>query len=186
MWGHRVHKAAQEFLQKGKPLDPELTQYQLYLEALQRLPGVPYAEKKLALNIALQPVDFFARDVWVRGVADYLTIDDTVARAVDHKTGARKPDSRQMVLLALLVFHTFPEVMTARTAFFWMKSNEKDTEVYQRADIPAMWNMFVVDLKQYREAFHTETWQPRQSGLCYGWCPVTTCEFWKPKRVRSK
>jgi hypothetical protein len=41
----------------------------------------------------------------------------------------------------------------------------------------------VPDLKQYATAFKTDVWQPRQSGLCNGWCPVTECEFWKPKRT---
>ena len=35
---------------------------------------------------------------------------------------------------------------------------------------------------QYAQAFKTDTWQPRPSGLCNGWCPVKTCEFWQPKR----
>jgi hypothetical protein len=48
----------------------------------------------------------------------------------------------------------------------------------------ALWSKFVPDLRQYMEAFKTETWQARPSGLCNGWCPVTECEHWKPKKVR--
>jgi len=183
-WGNRVHDAAEANLRDGTPLDPELHHYVPYLESLKKLPGTPHVEKKLALTVSLQPCDFFSPHVWVRGKCDYLTIDGTLARGVDHKTGKRKPRSRQMVLMALLIFHHYPEVQTVRTAFFWLKTGEKDTGKYERADIPAMWNMFVVDLQQYKQAFATDTWQPRQSGLCYGWCPVTKCEFWKPKKVK--
>lgn len=176
-WGNRVHDASEAFLKGERDLDPELVKYREYLLALTQLPGDPHVERKMALNVRLQPVDFFAADVWVRGKCDYLAIDGSVARGCDHKTGNRKPGSRQMVLMALLIFYHFPEVMEVRTAFFWLKTVQKDTGVYHRDDIPAMWNMFVVDLQQYKQAFHTETWQPRQSGLCKQWCPVVSCEF---------
>lgn len=182
-WGNRVHDAAEANLRDNKPLDPELASYQPYLDEIKRLPGTLLVEQKLALNTQFKPVAFDAKDVWVRGKCDALTIDGALARALDHKTGKRKSESRQMVLMALLIFHHHPEVMEVRTAFFWLKHAKRDTGVYRRADMPAMWNMFVTDLKQYRDAFATETWQPRQSGLCYGWCPVTTCEFWKPKKA---
>jgi hypothetical protein len=42
------------------------------------------------------------------------------------------------------------------------------------------------DIKQYQQAFVQDVWQARQSGLCHGWCPVTTCEYWKPKRMRDR
>ena len=48
--------------------------------------------------------------------------------------------------------------------------------------IKGIWKKFIPDLRQYAEAFKTDTWQPRQSGLCNGWCPVKECEFWKQKR----
>jgi len=183
-WGNIVHDASEAFLKGEKELEPELRQYLPYLQSLQQLPGEMRVEQKMALDIDLKPVDFNAPDCWVRGKCDVLTIDGAVARGIDHKTGKRKSGSRQMILMALLIFYHYPEVMEIRTAFFWLKTNEKDTGVYRRGDIPAMWNMFVTDLAQYRDAFHTETWQPRQSGLCYGWCPVTTCAFWKPKREK--
>ena len=53
-----------------------------------------------------------------------------------------------------------------------------------RDQIDQLWAPFIGDLKQYMQAFREDIWQPRQSGLCNGWCPVTDCEFWKPKRNR--
>jgi len=183
-WGNRVHDGSEAFLKDEKDLESALEPYRPYLLAIKQLPGELHVEKKMAISASMLPVDFYSPQVWVRGKCDALTIDGSVARGMDHKTGKRKPGSRQMILMALLVFYHYPEVMEVRTAFFWLKTNEKDTGVYRRGDIPAMWNMFVTDLKQYKDAFHTETWQPRQSGLCYGWCPVTTCELWKPKREK--
>jgi hypothetical protein len=51
-----------------------------------------------------------------------------------------------------------------------------------RDQIGAVWGEFLPNLKQYAQAFKEDIWQPRQSGLCGGYCPVTDCEFWRPKR----
>jgi hypothetical protein len=37
--------------------------------------------------------------------------------------------------------------------------------------------MLVPDLKQMVEAYKTDTWQARQSGLCKRHCAVVDCEF---------
>lgn len=196
-YGNFVHEHGENYLKaRGAyvlPPNPEnmngfpaLSKYREYFDSILRLPGRMLVENKYALNRDLQPVDFFAPDVWVRGKADVTVIDGDVARGLDHKTGKRKPGSRQMVLMALLIFYHHPEVRTVKTAFFWMKTNEIDTGEYTHADIPAMWNMFVTDLAQYRDAFHGDVWQPRKNGLCHGWCPVHDCEFWQPKRVRTR
>ena len=55
-------------------------------------------------------------------------------------------------------------------------------KVWGRAEIEALWNLFIGDLRQYAEAFKGDVWQPRPSGLCNGWCPVKTCAHWKPRR----
>jgi hypothetical protein len=191
-YGNFVHEHAEGYLkQPGYQLPvsnpesmnafPVPAKYKDYFDALLKLPGEHHVEMKMALNKQLQPVEYYAKDVWVRGKGDFVAVDGVLARGVDHKTGKRKP-SRQMVLMALLIFYHFPKVEEVRTAFFWLKTNERDTGKYRRADIPAMWNMFLTSLKQYKEAYARDIWQPRQSGLCAGWCPVTDCEFWKPKR----
>lgn len=159
--------------------------YRDYLDALLRLPGTPYVELEMALDKTLSPCDYFASDVWVRGKCDFFSIHGEIGYGIDHKTGKRKP-SRQMVLMALLLFYHFPLVQKVHTKFCWLKTGEQDNECFVRADIPSMWNQYVTDLKQYAMAHHTETWQPRQSGLCHGWCPVTTCEFWQPKRPQRR
>ena len=190
-YGNYIHEHFEHYLRDRTPLpttnpmhfNGERTPayYQAYCDYLLTLPGEHRIEMKLALNKKLEPCDFWSPDVWVRGKADFLALDGVIARGIDHKTGKRKP-SRQMTLMALLLFHHFPEIEEVRTAFFWLKVNERDTGKYVRADIPAMWNQFVTSLNQYKLAYHTDKWQARESGLCHGWCPVTDCAFWKPKR----
>lgn len=180
IWGDRVHKAFESYLKGSAQLDPEFERYRDYLDRLVAMPGTMYVEQQFALDRQLRPCDW--GKAWVRGIADILHIHHAKAWAGDHKTGKTKPASRQLVLMALLVFYHFPEVLTCKTGFMWLKTGERTTRTYKREDIPEMWGQFLSDLTQYKQAFATGTWQARQSGLCAGWCPVERCEHWKPRR----
>lgn len=182
IWGDRVHKAFEAYLRdKGAiPLADEFRIYTDYLDRLLKIRGTMYIEHQLALDAKLRPCDW--DNAWVRGIADVLHIDGATARALDHKTGKTKAESRQLILMALLVFYHFPEVTRCKTGFMWLKTGEKTIRTYKREDIPDMWGKFLADLQQYKQAFSTDTWQARQSGLCNGWCPVEKCEHWKQRR----
>ncbi len=99
-----------------------------------------------------------------------------------HNTGKRKPDSRQLKLFALLIFAHFPEIVQCKTDFIWLKTNEIDSAVYTREQEGELWKEFLPLLTQYKVAFKTGVFPPKRSGLCNGWCPVTGCENWRPKR----
>jgi len=199
VWGNRVHETM-EFYLKVDPvvrsevmiaggrvdLPPEFEVYRPYLDAILLIPGTMYVEHEMSLDTNLVPCEKFADNVFVRGIVDVLHVDGHIARAMDHKTGKRKQDSKQMKLMALLIFAHFPQVQEIKVGFFWLKTGDKDTEKFTRADIPAIWQEFLPEIAQWKKAFATDTWQPRQSGLCHGWCPVTSCEFWKPKRPLRK
>jgi len=53
---------------------------------------------------------------------------------------------------------------------------------HTRNEAPALWDSYAADLKRYEYSFEQDIWLAKQSGLCYGFCPVTSCQFWKPKR----
>lgn len=182
IWGERVHKAFEDRLKLGTPLPEELEEHEDYLVRLQRRPGVSSTEQKIALNKALQPCSFFASDVWFRGVIDYQKIDAEQAMLVDYKTGKPHTKFQQLKLFALYTFIQNPQLESVSVVYYWTTTRTETGKDYTRDMIPQMWSEFVPSLKQYAEAFKTDTWQPRQSGLCNGWCPVTGCEFWKPRR----
>jgi hypothetical protein len=184
-YGNTVHKLMEDALNGTASLPPTHAYLQEYVDAILRRPGVMFVEKQMALNQQLEPVDFFCVDVWVRGKADVITVAGDTAHGVDWKTGKRKA-TKQMMLMALLIFYHFPEVEHVRTGFCWLKTSEMDKEEFLRREIPALWDLFIPELQQYQQAFATDTWQPRQNGLCAGWCPVTDCEYWRPKRVRTR
>ena len=113
---------------------------------------------------------------------DFIVVDGATARVVDHKTGKHHTKFGQLKLFAIHTFIAHPEVTTVRAEFYWTQTLTSGGVTWTRDQLPAMWSQFLPALKQYAQAFQTDTWQPRPSGLCNGWCPVIDCEFWKPKR----
>ena len=180
IWGEVVHKHFEDFLTDGVALPPALEIHEAFLLRLLALPGELGVEQKIALNRRAQPCEFFAPDVWFRGVIDVKKVHGDTALLVDHKTGKHHTKFGQLKLFALHTFIAHPQVNTVRCEFYWTQTCTKNGQTYTRDQIPEMWKQFIPDLIQYRDAFLTDTWQPRQSGLC-GWCPVTDCEFWRPR-----
>lgn len=186
-WGEYVHKKF-EFRQATKEsLPPELVEHEPFMQRLEALPGTKmYVEQKVALNKRAQPCGFFDKDVWWRGVIDWKKLapaDERVA-LVDYKTGKVKDDFAQLKLFALHTFALYPQARIVDARYYWTQTGTDSRKVFGRDEIPAMWAEFIPDLKQYKMAFDTDTWQKRQSGLCHGWCPVKDCEFWTEKRPR--
>lgn len=184
-WGMRAHAMFQDYLKGKRELTSEFKQYRDYLDSIRNIRGQMQVEIQQALNTSLQPCNWWADDVFIRAVADVMHIQEDKERilVIDHKFGKKKPTD-QLALTALVLFHTYPKIKQVKTAYFWMREGIREPEEYSREHASNMWNYFLPDLAQYKEAFQTETWQPRQSGLCHGWCPVTDCEFWKPKRPK--
>lgn len=199
LWGDRVHKFFEySILQtQGLPIEAvEATailqgaeeEFKLYRPYLDALLGIPcdrlLPEQQLAIGKDLKPCGWFDPNVWCRGIIDALLLRGDKAYALDWKTGKRKPDSKQLKLFALLVFIHYPEVVTCKTEFVWLKTGERDDATYTRDQEAELWQEFVPELARYSAAFKQDMWIPKKSGLCNGWCPVTGCEFWKPKKLK--
>lgn len=182
IWGNKVHKAFEDYVKSGEPLPDILAQHENYLKRIIAFGGTPHTEQKIAFNLKGQPCGFFDKDVWYRGVIDFHAVNGTTALIVDYKTGKQHSKFKQLKLFALHVFARYPDVRHVDVRFYWTQAAAATGERYARGQIPHLWADFLPDLKQYAQAFKEDVWQPRQSGLCNGWCPVTTCEFWKPKR----
>lgn len=184
LWGNEVHKHFEDRQQYGKPLPDELAIHEGYMSKLEQLPGEGFTERKIAMNRKGQPCGFFDKDVWFRGVIDYTKVKTDAALVVDYKTGKQHSKFGQLKLFALHTFAEYPSIVRVEVKFYWTQTQATTGEVYTRDMIPQLWSEFTPNLRQYAQAFKEDVWQPRQSGLCNGWCPVTDCEFWKPKRKR--
>lgn len=198
--GDFVHKAFDAYLKNGTPLPSTYpdnirewpqgikppSHYRPYLDRIAAIPGTLLSEQEYAINRKFEPVAMDAEDVWCRCIIDILIISKSgkVAKVMDHKTGKRKLDSRQLKLCALLVFIYHPEVEKVIAGFAWLKDKRVDKHVFKREDEAELWADFMRDLVPYRKAFKLEMFAARPSGLCNGWCPVTSCDHWKPKLRR--
>lgn len=186
IWGEQVHKHFEDYLTDGVVLPPELSAHEPFLNRLLDLPhDHRFVEQRIALNRTATPCEFFGDDVWFRGVIDFGIVHGDFARIIDFKTGKHHTKFGQLKLFALHTFAAYPEVQSVRCEYYWTQTLTLNGQTYIREQIPSLWASFIPDLKQYAEAFRTDTWQPRPSGLCNGWCCVTDCEFWRPKRKRG-
>lgn len=182
VWGEVAHEHFEHRLRDGVALPDILATHEEFMSYLDALPGTALVEAKIALDRALKPCAFFDDSVWYRGVIDYGKVNGEHARLVDHKTGKHHAKFGQLKLFALHTFITYPEVNEIRAEYYWTQTKTTNGETYTRDQQPKLWAEFLPALRQYAQAFTEDTWQPRPSGLCNGWCPVEDCEFWKPKR----
>jgi len=108
----------------------------------------------------------------------------TKHRIVTHNTGKMHAKFKQLKLFALHTFIARPQIREVKVEFYWTQTKSTNGQTYTRDQQNTLWSDFVGPLRQYAEAFQTNTWQPRPSGLCNGWCPVKDCEHWRPKRQK--
>lgn len=177
-YGTELHLAAEEYIRDGKELPQQFAFIKEALDALNAKPGRKLCEYQMALTVDLRPCDWKAKDVWVRGIADLLIIDDDnlTAWVVDYKTGSNKyPDREQLKLMALMVFAHFPHIRKVNAALLFVVKNDlvKYSMTLDEAD-PAWWD-YRERVARIEQALDTGVWNPRPSPLC-PWCPVTSCE----------
>jgi hypothetical protein len=72
----------------------------------------------MGLTENLEACDFYASDVWFRGIADLVILDDEVATVVDYKTGksSKYADKGQLELMALALMARYPQIKKVRAA----------------------------------------------------------------------
>lgn len=177
-WGITVHDAFEKRVIDSAPLPDGMKQWEGIAVKLASLPGKRYSEKKLAIDKAFKPCDYW--DSWTRGQPDLLVVNHNKAAVVDYKTGKRKP-SEQLDLYAMYVFSHFPEVESVESAFVWLKDRRIDRKTIARAEVPVVWQSFLPRVAKLESAYERESWPPRPSGLCKGWCPVQSCEHHREK-----
>lgn len=169
-WGEEVHKHFENRVRDNTPLPFTLTSYE---PMLSQFDGKRHeCELKMCINEELKPVDWFADEAWIRGIADVMVwLDDKTVWIGDYKTGKRRPDFGQLELFSLLTWQHYPEIETCKTSFIWIQDKKIDTETFNRADANKMWEKVMTKIRRVYKADETDTWPAKPSGLC-GWCDV--------------
>lgn len=183
-YGNEVHKAAELYIGEGKPLAPQHEFMLPMLDRLMQMRGTKHCEIKLGLTANLEPCEFFAKDVWFRGIIDLLILDGSRARIVDYKTGksAKYADKDQLELMSLAVFKHFPHVKKVKAGLLFVVANDFVKEDYEQDRAPIYWQKWLRDTAQLEAAVRAQVWNKTPNFTCKGWCPVKDCEHWEPPR----
>ena len=154
------------------------------LDRLMQMRGTKHCEIKLGLTANLEPCEFFAKDVWFRGIIDLLILDGSRARIIDYKTGksAKYADKDQLELMSLAVFKHYPHVKKVKAGLLFVVANDFVKEDYEQDRAPIYWQKWLRDTAQLEAAVRAQVWNKTPNFTCKGWCPVKDCEHWEPPR----
>jgi len=177
-WGQDVHKAV-ENLAKGNATELPwgMKHFHGLVDPIVKAPGTTLTEQKLAINRAFEPVDYFANDVWCRVVIDLAKVATPEAVLVDWKTGKEKDDTTPLAVMAAVMFCHDATLQRIRAAFVWLKDDNMTVEIFERSDLPGMWNGVLPRVEKLERATATHDFPARPNFLCRRYCPVTGCQF---------
>lgn len=178
-YGLMVHEAAERYVRDDTPLPPAFEFMRAALDKLKSFKpegGQILCEHKMGLTKDLEPCDFFAKDVWWRGIADLLVIAGKMCRTIDYKTGkSQYADLKQLELLALSVFKHFPQVEVVKAGLLFVVHPALIKATYLREEEEARWKKWQEGVTQLDEAYASNVWNPKQNFTCKAWCPVREC-----------
>lgn len=176
-YGTEVHKAAEDFIKDGTPIPEKFAFMRPILEPVSKIKGTKICEHKMGLTRDLAPCGFFDKDVWWRGIPDFLAINGDKARLLDYKTGksARYADTKQLDLLALAIFKHYPEINHIRAGLLFVVSNEFVPAEYERSKHEPTWAKWLEETGRLEKALELNVWNPRPNFSCKAWCPVSDC-----------
>jgi hypothetical protein len=177
LYGTAFHEAAEAYIKDGKSMPARFDYAVAALDSLKSKQGHKLCEYKFGLTKNLDPCGFDDGDVWFRGIADLIILDENSAWVVDYKTGksARYADKGQLELMALTIFKHFPQIEKVRAGLLFVVSKDLIKDVYMRDTEKILWNKWLSDYSNMEQAFENNVWNPRPSGLCRRHCAVTEC-----------
>jgi len=179
-WGNFVHKALEDRINIGKPLPDELAALEKYPAAMLASGGVVTAEKSFAITREWKLTDWFAPNAWGRCKIDVTVCKDGKVVIYDWKTGKvpRQEKELQLDISALFTSLIMPEVEIFIPKFIYTAHEviSPQNKVIQKSDLSNTKQRVMIYLSQMEEAWETEVFPCKPSGLCRKYCGVHSCE----------
>lgn len=179
LYGTAVHSAFEHFIKDGTPLPANFAHYKPFVEPLAAHPGDIRCEERMAIRVDFSPCGFFDKDVWFRGIPDYLAISKAGKTALvgDYKTGksSRYADTAQLELMAAMVMLHHPTVEKVKGALLFVVVGDIIKSEYTRNQLPQILSKWAGRAGAIEAAVDAGVWNPRSSALCK-FCPVSSCE----------
>ena len=175
--GEVEHKHLEDRLLKKTPLPAGYIRGEKYCRILESSGGTLFAEQELAIDENMKFVKWFDKTAYGRCKIDVSLRQDGKVSCYDWKTGNIKEDSLQLKINACFLALKHPEIETFVTKYIWLKHDAVTPKdgVFSKADIPAMWEEILSWVERMKNAWKAERFDPKPSGLCRGWCEVTSC-----------
>jgi hypothetical protein len=188
-YGTAVHTAAEEFIRDKKPIPEKYRYMEPILQALEKLDGDKYTELKFAvrmLNDGYEPCDFFAKDAYVRGIADLLIVNGPQGILLDYKTGknSKYADIKQLDLMAGCAFVHYPQLEVIKSGLVFVVAGDLISKIHYVEKTNAYLKVFRHELIRLVQSEKSNLWPPNPGPLC-PWCPVHDCEFWSERKSRG-
>jgi len=177
LYGNRFHKAAENFIQNNTPLPPEFDFAEKSLDILRNRKGQHLCEYRMGLTRELTPCRFSDLNVWWRGIADLLTLQEDRAFIIDYKTGhhPKYANTKQLEILSLAVFKHFPKIKRIKAGLVFVNANDFIPTIYESDEQNNYWTKWIADVDKLEQAFQVDVWNPRPNFTCKSWCPVLDC-----------
>lgn len=180
LYGKAAHTVAEEHIRDGAPVPPKFDYMKPVLEQLSAIPGEKLCEVQLGLTKDLESCAFNAKNVWWRGIADLVIINEEkqLAHSVDYKTSksARYADVKQLDLVAAGLFAKFPTINRVKSALIFVVSKEFVKAEHYREMVPKYVEKPAQDVARIEAALENGVWNPVQGPLCK-FCAVKQCEY---------
>lgn len=185
-FGDRVHKALEMAVGHGVPLPSEMAVYQWVVDMVLSLPGAKHVEVDVSVSSSGDRVDKWDwKNKYFNAKSDVLVIDGAVATVIDYKTGKVKEANDQLDINAMLVFMCYPQVTEVRAAALFVQTGDvvpSKLRIIGRDQLGQLQTRFGMLASDVALAATSGRWPKKQSGLCAGYCEVSTCENYKEKR----
>jgi hypothetical protein len=182
IYGDEVHKAFEQFFKYQKKLPLNLLHWTPTLMTIAAAPGEKVVEQQICLNAKWEPVEWYAKDAYLRVKSDLTQINGKQAVLWDWKTGKPSTDFTQLQLNAAVTFHLDKDIEEITMAYLWLKTKLPSVERMQRSAVPDFWAKILPRVAAYQAAHDQQNFPPRANFLCKGYCPIKTCQYWEPKK----
>jgi len=178
IYGSAVHTAAEEYVRDGTPVPLKFSYIIPHLDALKALPGEKLCEYEMGLTRDFEPCDFSSENVWFRGIADLLIINEDSARLVDYKTSksSQYADIKQLELLSLAAFKHFPNIKRIKAGLVFLVAQDLVKADFDCDQQDSGWQKWLPEIQRLERAFETDVWNAKPNFTCRKFCPVVDCE----------
>lgn len=172
-----AHSAFERGLQAN---NPDATPHPEFSRAILANAGIKHFEFECGIARTGTAVGFWTDVCWFRGKIDVVLVAPPNGFIADWKTGKPREDPKELQRFAVLLQALYPGVDAWAGAYVWLKEG-RFGETHNISDTKSTFR----EIERLDDAIRSKPlekeWNPTPNPLC-GWCPVTTCEHWRPRK----